>query len=74
MPPDQPLPFYQPPSIRERLQHMVSLPHRKGLCGKAKPMDIGLWSDDRNQLDWIDQQRSLDAEQRYRETQGREVV
>jgi hypothetical protein len=57
MPPDTPLPFYQPPTDKERLQHMADMPYgyRKGLCGKAKPCDVGLFDmNARAQLDMLD--------------------
>jgi hypothetical protein len=53
------LPFYKPPTDKERAEQQAEMPYsrRKGLLSKAKPMDIGLWSDERNQLDLIDQLR-----------------
>lgn len=55
MPLDLPLPFYQPPTDKERLQYLVNLPHRKS-GGYCKPLDIGLWDEGkRNQLDMFSQ-------------------
>jgi len=50
------LPFYTPPTEKERLEHLASLPWsaKRGIT-RMKPMDVGLWDEaKRQQIDLID--------------------
>lgn len=51
------LPFYKPPTDKERLEYEASLPfsERKGRFAKAKPLSVGLFDEvKRDQLDIMD--------------------
>lgn len=51
------LPFYKPPTDRERLEYEASKPfsERKGRFAKSRPMTVGLFNEEaRSQVDLLD--------------------